>query len=135
MNTIIISGNITRNLELRHTPKGQAVCQFSIAANRRWTSDTGEKKEEVSFFDVTAFGRQAETIAKYFGKGKPILVSGRLKQETWKDKNDQSNRSKVGIILEGFEFMDRGEKKDSAAPTAPAPASAPAPDDDSDVPF
>lgn len=106
MNTVILTGNICADPELRYLPSGSAVCNFNVANNRKWTQN-GEKKEEVSFIGVVSFGKQAETVAQYFKKGSPILVQGRLKQESW--EKDGKKQSKTVVVLEGFEFMSRGE--------------------------
>jgi single-strand DNA-binding protein len=105
-NKVILAGNLTRDPELRYTPKGTAVTQVRLAINRTWKSDTGETKEEVTFVDVDAFGRQAEVIAQYMKKGRPLLVEGRLKLDQWEDKNTQQKQSKLKVILESFSFID-----------------------------
>ena len=145
-NKVILAGNLTRDPELRYTPKGTAVARIGIACNRKWKSETGEMKEEVTFVDVDAFGRQAETLAQYMKKGSPLLVEGRLKLDQWDDKQSGQKRSKLGVVVEGFQFLgggNRGEgggeapRRPSAPSAAPAPSSsdsdAPPPDDD--VPF
>lgn len=123
-NRCLFIGHLTRDVEVRYTPSNTAVAQFGIAVNERWTDKTtGEKKESVSFLDCEAWGKTGENIAKYFGKGKPILVECKAVQDTWKDKTDGSNRSKIKFKVEAFEFV--GDK--SEAPAAPATASRPAP--------
>ena len=148
-NKVILAGNLTRDPELRYTPKGTAICRIGMAVSRTWTNEAGEKKEDVAFVDVDAFARQGEVIAQYFKKGRPILVEGRLKYDTWDDKQTGQKRSKLGVVLESFSFLD-SNRTDSAnppvtrsAPAAPAApvASAPAPEDSGpppehdDVPF
>jgi single-strand DNA-binding protein len=120
-NKVILAGNLTRDPEMRYTPKGTAVAAFTLAVNRKWKTETGELKEEVSFIDVDAFGRQAEVIAQYLKKGRPFLVEGRLKQDTWEDKNTHQKQSKLKVVLEGFSFIDT-KGGDSAAPANPRPA-------------
>src|SRR6516162_1213939 len=136
-NKVILAGNLTRDPELRYTPKGTAVARLGIACNRKWKSETGELKEEVTFVDVDAFGRQAETIGQYLKKGRPVLIEGRLKYDTWEDKQTNQKRSKLGVVLENFQFMDsnRGEGSGAGAPrppassaSAPSKTSAPEPD-------
>ncbi len=149
-NKVIIAGNLTRDPELRYTPKGTAVARFTLAVNRVWRTETGETKEEVSFIDVDAFGRQAENIGKYMKKGRPLLVEGRLKQDSWEDKTTQQKRSKLMVVLESFSFIDsnRGDAPAGGAPSenfrsrpSSAPtAQEPAPDDmgggsEDEVPF
>jgi single-strand DNA-binding protein len=129
-NKVILAGNLTRDPELRYTPKGTAVAKFALAVNRTWKSETGEAKEEVSFIDVDAFGRQAEVIAQYMRKGRPFLVEGRLKQDTWEDKNTHQKQSKLKVVLEGFSFIDSKGPDGGGPPGGDAPrrpAAAPAP--------
>ena len=129
-NRVIIAGNLTRDPELRYTPKGTAIAQFTLAVNRKWKTETGEAKEEVSFIDIDAFGRQAEVIGQFMKKGRPFLVEGRLKQDTWEDKNTHQKQSKVKVVLEGFSFIDsnrpEGDASSGPAPAAAAPRPRPA---------
>jgi len=150
-NKVILAGNLTRDPEMRYTPQGRAVAKLGLAVNRTWTTETGEKREEVSFVDVEAWGRNAETLSKYMRKGKPLLIEGRLKQDTWEDKNTHQKQSKLKVILESFAFIDsrgeggvgrpveQGAAAAAAAPavveaSAPSDADAPPPEED-DVPF
>jgi single-strand DNA-binding protein len=149
-NKVILVGNLTRDPELRYTPKGLAIAKLGLAVNRVWKTETGESKEEVTFIDIDAFGKQAETIGQYLKKGRPILVEGRLRLDQWDDKQTGQKRSKLGVVLEAFQFLDSGNRGEGAsarppaaasAPTA-APASAPAPaeaeasePEQDDVPF
>lgn len=128
-NKVILAGNLTRDPELRYTPKGTAICKFGLALNRTWTTETGEKKEEVTFVDVDAFGRQAEVIAQFVKKGRPLLVEGRLKLEQWDDKQSGQKRSRLGVVLEGFSFLDSKQGEAGGIPSAPSEAarSRPAP--------
>jgi single-strand DNA-binding protein len=130
-NRVIIAGNLTRDPELRYTPKGTAVTRITLAVNRTYTpADGGEKREEVSFVDVDAWGRQAEVISQFMRKGRPLLVEGRLKQDTWEDKNTHQKQSKLKVVLGGFTFIDSRPNDASAsgeAPARPRPAAAPAP--------
>ena len=131
-NKVILAGNLTRDPELRYTPKGTAVAKIGLAVNRTWTGEDGQKKEEVNFIDVEAWGRQGEIIAQYMKKGRPLLVEGRLKLDSWEDKNTKQKVSKLKVVLESFSFIDsnRGEggTPDAAAPARPArPAAAAGP--------
>jgi single-strand DNA-binding protein len=128
-NKVILAGNLTRDPELRYLPKGTAVAQFTLAISHKWKTEAGESKEEVSFIDIEAFGRQGEVVAQYMRKGRPFLVEGRLKQDTWEDKSTQQKRSKLKVILEGFSFIDsKGTDAGPASPSSEAPRrSAPAP--------
>ena len=105
-NKVILAGNLTRDPELRYTPKGTAIASFGLAINRKWKSETGEMKEEVTFVDVEAFARQAEVVAQYMKKGRPFLVEGRLRLDQWEDKNTHQKQSKLKVVLEGFSFID-----------------------------
>src|SRR5207302_5141317 len=126
-NRVILAGNLTRDPELRYTPKGLAIAKIGLAINRNYTLESGEKKEEVTFVDVDAFGRQAETIGQYFKKGRPILIEGRLKLDQWDDKQTGAKRSKLGVVMENFQFMDsKSSGGEGGAPEAPRSRPAPA---------
>ena len=149
-NKVILMGNLTRDPELRYTPKGTAIARIGLAVNRVWTTDTGEKKEEVTFVDCDAFGKTAETIGQYLRKGSPLLVEGRLRLHTWDDKANQK-QSKLRVDIETFKFIgspqgrSEGSGSESSAPRTqrPAPSAAPAaepvegdgPPESDDVPF
>ncbi len=126
-NKVILAGNLTRDPELRYTPKGTAVAKLGMAINRTWTSETGEKREEVTFVDVDAFGKQAEVISQYCRKGRPLLVEGRLKLDTWDDKQTGQKKSKLAVVLESFSFLDSGSRGDAPAGGAPPAAARPKP--------
>jgi single-strand DNA-binding protein len=157
-NKVILVGNLTRDPELRYTPKGTAVAKIGLAINRVWRDESGANKEEVTFVDVDAWGKQAETISQYLKKGRPILVEGRLKLDQWDDKQTNQKRSRLGVVLEAFQFLDSGggqggagfssdgpsdASRQQARPAATRPAAAappPAsdempPDAEDDVPF
>jgi single-strand DNA-binding protein len=121
-NKVILAGNLTRDPELRYTPSGTAIAKFGLAINRKWKDQSGETKEEVTFVDVDAFGKQAETIGNYLKKGRPILVEGRLKLDQWDDKQTQQKRSRLGVVLESFTFLDSGDRNDSEPQEQSAPA-------------
>lgn len=127
-NKVIIAGNLTRDPELRYTPKGTAIARIGMAINRTWKTETGETKEEVTFVDVDAFGRQAEVIAQYMRKGRPFLVEGRLKLDQWEDKNTHQKQSKLRVVLESFSFIDSraGDGGAAAEPARARPTAAPA---------
>jgi len=133
-NKVIIAGNLTRDVELKYTPKGTAVAKLGIAINRSWTGDDGQKREDVTFVDVDAFGKQAETLAKYIKKGRSILIEGRLKLDQWDDKQTGQKKSRLGVLLESFSFLDSKQGEDQQ----PRPAAKPAPAQDepeNSVPF
>lgn len=108
LNKVLLMGNLTRDPELRVTPKGTPICQFGLAVNRQFKMESGESREEVTFVDIEAWGKQGETIAKYCTKGRPLFVEGRLKLDTWEDKNTKEKRSKMRIVLENFQFLGDG---------------------------
>lgn len=110
LNKVFLMGNLTRDPELRYTPQGTAVVAFGMAINRKWTSPTGEAKEEVCFVDVSMFGRRAEVISEYFSKGNPILVEGRLQFQQWESKEGQK-RNALKVVAENFEFVGATKKR------------------------
>ena len=103
----IIAGNLTRDPETRTTPSGASVTTFTIAVNRRYRTANGGEQDSTSFLDCSAWGRQGETIAQYLHKGSPLLVSGRLDQHSWEDKDTKQRRSRVEIVVEDFAFLGR----------------------------
>jgi len=152
-NRVILMGNLTRDPELRYTPSGQAVADIGIAVNRRRRTANGERRDEATFVEVTAWGRQAEVINEHFAKGRPIFLEGRLQLDEWTSQDGQ-RRSKLKVVLESFQFITpRNAPREAAPPrrqdTEPPPPSAPPPQDagrdapadkaeppfDDDVPF
>ena len=147
----IITGNLTRDPELRTTPSGSSVCSFSVAVNRTYRDASGEQKESVSFLDCSAWGKLGEMISQYAKKGSSVLVSGRLDQRSWDDKTTGQKRSRVEIIAEDFNFLGSGNRDGSTysgnnfggqSANSTSSDSAPVPDDIpegeidlSDVPF
>ena len=101
----IITGNLTRDPELRTTANGSTVCGFSVAVNRVYKDSSGEQKEDVSYIDCSAWGRLGEMINQYAKKGSGVRVSGRLDQRSWEDKTDGKKRSSVEIVVEDFNFV------------------------------
>jgi single-strand DNA-binding protein len=142
LNVCHLIGNLTRDPELRVTPNGSAICQFGLAINRTFKDGAGQQREEVTFLDVEAWGKQAEVIAKYCTKGRALYVQGRLKLDQWEDKTTQQKRTKVKVVLENFQFLGG---KDDAPPQdqaespprrqSPAPQPTQSHDQDDDVPF
>lgn len=111
LNKVMLIGNLTRDPEVRYTPKGTAVTDIGLAVNRNYTTDTGEKREDTTFVDITLWGRQAEVVGQYMKKGRPIYIEGRLQMDTWQDKQTGQNRSKLKVIGESFQFL--GGRDDS----------------------
>jgi single-strand DNA-binding protein len=149
-NKVILMGNLTRDPELRYTPKGTAIARIGLAVNRVWKTETGETREETTFVDVDAFGKTAETIGQYMKKGSPILVEGRLRLHTWEDKQTNQKQSKLRVDLETFKFVGSANREGgspapraatatAAAPAAVATAEPAEPDmrppEEDDVPF
>lgn len=120
-NKIILVGNLTRDPQLRFLPSQMAVVDFGLAVNHKYKTAQGEEREEVCFVDCSAFGKQAEVINQYCRKGKQLLVEGRLKYETWEDKQGGGKRSKHKVVIDGFQFLG-GRDGAGAAPGAPADA-------------
>ncbi|QQS09896.1 MAG: single-stranded DNA-binding protein [Phycisphaerales bacterium] len=106
LNKVFLMGNLTRDVELRSTSGSNQVARIGLAVNRHWTSPDGEKKEETTFVDCEAWGRTAENIARFFSKGRPIFIEGRLKLDQWQDKDSGQNRSKMLVVVESFQFVD-----------------------------
>jgi single-strand DNA-binding protein len=105
-NKVILMGNLTRDVELRHTPGNNAVANIGLAVNRRWKTPEGETREETTFVDCEAWGKTAEMMAQFFSKGRPVMVEGRLKMDTWQDKESGANRTKLKVVVENFHFVD-----------------------------
>src|SRR5712672_3366895 len=120
-NKVILAGNLTRDPELRYTPKGTAVAKITLAINRKWRTETGEMKEDVTFVDVDAFGKSAETIGQYLKKGRPILIEGRLRLDQWDDKQTGQKKSRLGVVCETFQFLGSGNRTEGGPGPGPAP--------------
>src|SRR5436853_950500 len=136
-NKVILLGNLTRDPEVRYTPKGSAVCDLGIAINRNYTLDSGEKREEVTYVDVVLWSRLAEIAGEYLKKGRPVFIEGRLQLDTWDDKQSGQKRSKLRVIGEtmqllgsrggagaGGESSDEERRAPAAARTSPPPKAA-----------
>lgn len=133
-NKVILMGNLTRKPETRTTPGGQSVTSFSLAVNRTWKGADGSQQEAVSYIDCVAWGKAGEIIAQYLDKGSAVLVSGRLDQRSWDDKETGQKRSKVEVVVEDFNFVGgRGDGTGGSGSRAAAPSTAsakPKADDD-----
>jgi len=148
LNKVILLGNLTRDPELRYAPNGTPVTRFGLAVNTSRAGQGDERKEEVCFVDIVAFGRQAETASEYLSKGRPALVEGRLQWRSW-EAQDGQKRSKHEVIAERIQFMPRGREEGTERPSAgpsmertpPAPSRAgeemdfAPPLEDDDIPF
>ena len=118
-NKVILMGNLTRDPEVRTTPGGQSVANFSLAVNRTWRDANGQTQDSVSYIDCVAWGKAGEIIAQYMQKGRALLVSGRLDQRSWDDKESGAKRSKVEVVVEDFNFVDGGSGGTGGGDTAP----------------
>ena len=145
-NKVILLGNLTRDPEVRYTPKGSAVCDLGIAVNRSYTLDSGEKREEVTFVDVVLWSRLAEIAGEYLKKGRPIFIEGRLQLDTWDDKQSGQKRSKLRVIGETMQLLggrppgagggEGGERESRPGKTTPPPKAAEKGEaDDDEIPF
>ncbi len=105
LNKVFIIGNLTRDPELRVTPKGTAICQFGIAVNRQFKDESGATRDETTFIDVEAWGKQGELVSKYLSKGSLAMVEGRLKLDQWEDKQSGQKRSKLKVVLDNVQFL------------------------------
>jgi single-strand DNA-binding protein len=149
LNRVLLIGNLTRDPEVRMMSSGRPVCNFGLAMNRSYKDSEGNRKEETTFVDVECFGPRAEAVARFFSKGRPIFVEGRLKLDQWESKEGEK-RSALRVVLDNFEFVDSGKSDQSSheitSPSSPStpppppssPPNEPTKDDidlDEDVPF
>lgn len=156
-NRVILLGNLTRDPEVRYTPKGSAVCDLGLAVNRQYSTEGGEKREEVTFVDVVLWARLAEIAGEYLKKGRPVLIEGRLQLDSWDDKQSGQKRTKLRVVGETMQLIGGrpsgggGEPDEGAGssggsgyssgrsasnrPSAPPPKAAPAEPDDDEIPF
>ena len=112
LNKVMLIGNLTRDPELRYIPSGQGVTTFTVAVNRNYTSQAGEKKEEVSFIRVVVWGRRAEVCNEYLKKGSPVFVEGRLQSRSW-EANDGTKRSTIEVVALSVQFLGRTQKSEA----------------------
>src|SRR3954470_16597670 len=145
-NKVLLLGNLTRDPEVRYTPKGSAVADLGIAVNRQYTLDNGEKREEVTFVDVTFWGRTAEVAGEYLKKGRPVFIEGRLQLDTWDDKQSGQKRSKLKVIGEMMQMLgsrtgaggdadEGGGASRSSRSSGPPPKPPAGEPDDDEIPF
>ncbi len=152
-NKVILMGNLTRDPEVRYTPKGSAVTDIGLAVNRVYSTDNGEKREETTFVDVTLWGRTAEIAGEYLKKGRPVLIEGRLQLDSWDDKQSGQKRSKLKVIGESMQLLGGrqgsgeadeggggssgggGERMSRGRTSPPPPRPAASEPDDDEIPF
>ncbi len=113
LNKVLLIGNLSRDPELRYTPKGTAVADIGVAVNRAYSGEDGQKREEVTFVDVTLWGRHAEVAQQYLAKGRPVLIEGRLQLDSWDDKQTGQKRSRLRVVAENLQML--GNRADSKA--------------------
>src|SRR6478609_3002102 len=123
-NKVMLMGNLTRDPQLKYLPSQTAVAEFGLASNRKFKTANGEDREEVLFVDCTAFGRQAEVINQYCQKGRPLFVEGRLKLDSWEDKNGGGKRNKLTVVVENFQLL--GGRQDGGGAPPPDEGGQPA---------
>ena len=119
LNKVFLIGNLTRDPELRVTPKGTAICQFALAVNRQFKDESGQTRDETAFIDIEAWGKQGELVSKYLTKGSPAMVEGRLKLDQWEDKTSGQKRSKLKVVLENVQFLSSRGGAGGGAPGGP----------------
>ncbi|MGJ8676123.1 MAG: single-stranded DNA-binding protein [Akkermansiaceae bacterium] len=115
-NKVMVMGNVTRDIEIRYTPKGTAVADIGLAVNRVRIGDSGEKIEEVTYVDITLWGRTAEIAHQYAGKGRPLFVEGRLQTDSWEDKATGQKRTKLKVVAEGIQLLGSGAGGNTSKP-------------------
>jgi single-strand DNA-binding protein len=125
LNRVLLIGNLTRDPELRYTPKGTAVTEIGLAVNRIYSGEDGEKKEETTFVDVTLWARQAEIAGQYLKKGRPVFIEGRLQLDTWDDKQTGQKRSRLRVVAENLQLLGSRQEGEGASPASSAPRRAP----------
>jgi len=119
LNRVLLIGNLTRDPEVRYTPKGTAVAEIGLAVNRIYSGEDGEKKEETTFVDVTLWARQAEVAGQYLKKGRPVFIEGRLQLDTWDDKQTGQKRSRLRVVSENLQLLGSRQEGESSSPAPP----------------
>jgi single-strand DNA-binding protein len=140
LNKVLLLGNVTRDPEVRYTPKGSAVCDLGVAVNRAYTTDSGDKREEVTFVDVTLWGRTAEVASEYLKKGRPVFIEGRLQMDTWDDKQTGQKRTRLRVVADNMQLLGGrpsggAESGEGRQASAPPKKSAPSEPDEDEIPF
>ena len=148
-NKVILLGNLTRDPEIRYTPKGSAVCDLGIAVNRVYTTEGGERREEVTFVDVVLWARLAEIAGEYLRKGRPVFIEGRLQMDSWDDKQTGQKRTKLRVVGESMQLLgsrpggaagetgeeDRSSTTTGSKTTAPPKSAKSSEPDEDEIPF
>jgi single-strand DNA-binding protein len=105
-NKVMLMGNLTRDPEVRYTPKGSAVADLALAVNRTYTAESGERREEVTYVDIVLWSKLAELAGQYLKKGRAVFIEGRLQMDTWEDKQTGQKRSRIKVVGENMQFVD-----------------------------
>jgi single-strand DNA-binding protein len=139
-NKVILLGNVTRDIAVKYTPNGTAVCEIGIAVSESYLDKkTNQRRENTTFVDVTLWGRTAEVAGEYLAKGRPVLIEGRLNLDTWTDKESGQKRSKLKVVGEKLTLLGGGKKSESressSEPGAESPDMGGSPPPDDEVPF
>jgi single-strand DNA-binding protein len=124
LNKVLIIGNLTRDIELRYTPSGKAVADIDLAVNKKWKTESGEDREEVTFVQCTVWDRRAEVAAEHLRKGSPVFIEGELAMEKWTDKTTGKERSKLKVRVSNLQFLGgkpQGKPNPPAEPEEPSP--------------
>lgn len=119
LNRVLLIGNLTRDPEVRYTPKGTAVAEIGLAVNRVYSGEDGEKKEETTFVDVTLWARQAEIAGQYLKKGRPLFIEGRLQLDSWDDKQTGQKRSKLRVVAENIQMLGSRQESEGSSSSPP----------------
>ena len=127
LNRVLLIGNLTRDPEVRYTPKGTAVTEIGLAVNRSYSGEDGERKEETTFVDVTLWARQAEIAGQYLKKGRPVFIEGRLQLDTWDDKQTGQKRSKLRVVAENLQLLGSRQEGEGSGTSSPPPRRGPSP--------
>jgi single-strand DNA-binding protein len=154
LNKVMLMGNLTRDPEIKYTPKGTAVADLALAINRVYSTDQGEKREETTFVDVELWGRQAEIAGEYCKKGRSVYIEGRLQLDSWEDKTSGQKRSKLRVVGEAFQLLgprpggssgptgdeagsqERPQRRESSGGFSAGRSQAPSPSvEEDDIPF
>src|SRR3954464_6452260 len=120
LNKVMLMGNLTRDPELKYTPKGTAIANLGMAINRTWVAESGEKREEVTFVDVELWSRLAELAGEYLKKGRPVYIEGRLRGGTWDDGQTGQKRSKMRVVGEVMQLTGSREGSGGGGPIIPS---------------
>ncbi len=116
LNKVMLIGNLTRDPEVRFTPKGSAVCDLGIAVNRTYVTDSGEKMQETTYVDVVVWSHLAELAGKYLRKGRAVFIEGRLQMDSWEDKATGQKRSKIRVVADNLQFLDSKREGEEGGP-------------------